>query len=155
MKHRLSFVTILLMAFTVTLNAQNYDFSAVAPSGHTLYYEISGNDVTVIRPEYQYSNDVIGDLVIPASVTNGSTTYTVTAIGDMAFFEQSYLTSVTIPNSVTSIGNETFNGCSGMTEIIFLATNPPALGDNVFNDVSTDIPVYVPLRQPCVLSSCL
>ena len=39
------------------------------------------------------------------------------SIGDLAFAECSNLTSVVIPNSVTSIGWDAFNGCSGLTSI--------------------------------------
>ena len=35
----------------------------------------------------------------------------------MAFSDCKGLTSVTIPNSVTSIGNEAFYGCSGLTSV--------------------------------------
>ena len=40
-----------------------------------------------------------------------------TSIGDSAFYKCSGLTSVTIPNSVTSIGKEAFQECSGLTSI--------------------------------------
>ena len=42
----------------------------------------------------------------------------VTSIGDCAFGGCSGLTSITIPNSVTSIGYGAFDGCSGLTSII-------------------------------------
>ena len=41
----------------------------------------------------------------------------VTSIGKYAFYDCSGLTSVTIPNSVTSIGDEAFRYCSGLTSV--------------------------------------
>ena len=69
---------------------------------------------------------------------------TVTSIGDEAFDRCFRLSSITIPSSVTSIGNSAFTNCTGLTEITTLATTPPVLGNNVFSNVPTDIPVYVP-----------
>ena len=45
---------------------------------------------------------------IPETVTYQGTTYTVTSIGGSAFYGCYILTSVTIPNSVTSIGYSAF-----------------------------------------------
>ena len=42
---------------------------------------------------------------------------TVTSIGEGAFYKCLSLTSVTIPNSVTSIGREAFYGCSGLISV--------------------------------------
>lgn len=42
----------------------------------------------------------------------------VTSIGDEAFWRCSGLTSISIPKGVTSIGNNAFDGCSGLTSII-------------------------------------
>ena len=52
--------------------------------------------------------------------------------------------NVTIPNSVTSIGDNAFNGCSGLTSITCEAITPPSCGNNVFYDVDKSIPLYVP-----------
>ena len=49
-----------------------------------------------------------------------------------------------IPNSVTSIGNRVFSGCSSLTSIACEAENPPTVGSDAFYEVSKSIPVYVP-----------
>lgn len=82
-----------------------YDFSAVAPSGQTLYYNISGTTATITYPYYSsywngYSQPT-ENLVIPESVTYAGTTYRVTSIGSDAFSNCSGQTSVTIGSSVT------------------------------------------------------
>ena len=46
----------------------------------------------------------------------------VTSIGDWVFYECSGLISVTIPDSVTSIGGSAFDGCSGLTSITYKGT---------------------------------
>ena len=59
---------------------------------------------------------------IPATFLVNITTYTVTEIGDGVFNNQTVfagLTSVTIPASVTSIGAQTFKGCTNLTTVVF------------------------------------
>ena len=69
---------------------------------------------TVIKKS---SGEYSGSIVIPESVTPESTAYSVTSIGEQAFHGCSGLTSVTIPNSVTSIGFQAFWFCSGLTSV--------------------------------------
>lgn len=72
------------------------------------------------------------DVIIPAA-TNG---YPVTAIGSGAL-EYCSLTSVVIPNSVTSIGSDAFMACSSLTNITVAANNSSYCSvDGVLFDVS-------------------
>ena len=71
-------------------------------------YTTAGGQITIT--EYI---DVGGAASIPATI-NG---LPVIRIADNAFQYQSSLTSVTIPNSVTSIGGSAFKGCTGLTSV--------------------------------------
>ena len=83
-------------------------------SGGLKYEVIDNNSVEV---DQQNSSDISGSVVIPSTVTYNGTTYSVTSIGYNAFEGCSGLTSVTIPNSVTSIGGLAFYGCSRLTSV--------------------------------------
>lgn len=74
-----------------------------------------------------------GRIKIPETVTyNGDgQTYTVTSIGSSAFW-CSGLTSITIPNSVTSIGQHAFQDCPELTDVYCYAENVPSTESNAF-----------------------
>ena len=56
-------------------------------------------------------------LNIPSNVRIDGKVYKVTSIGDSAFYESTYLKSITIPKGVTIIGSSTFEGCSSLESI--------------------------------------
>lgn len=121
--------------------AYAYDFSAVAPSGQTLYYNIIDGHAEVVRPGIgsTFNNYVVGDLIIPDSVTYDNITYAVTALATInyngSFKDCSGLTSVTIPSSVLIIGGWAFKGCVGLTTIT-IPTSVNSIGNCAFENCS-------------------
>lgn len=113
------FAALLCSAFVITLA----DDSAAAPftdDGIKYIVESEGiGDVpgTVTIDE---NSGIIGDLVIPSTVTYDSKIYSVTSIGESAFYECSGLTSVVLPDSLKSIGKWAFEDCSGLTSVIIV-----------------------------------
>ena len=98
-------------------------------------YSVNDDNTTVTVAGYPSGSKPTGDLTIPESVTFRGCPYPVTSIGDEAFEKCSGLTSVTIPNSVTSIGDRTFWGCSGLTSVT-IPNSVTSIGDMAFRDCS-------------------
>ena len=73
-----------------------------------------------------------GSVDIPPSVTYDGVDYDVAIIGQNAFYDCSGLTSVTIPNSVTSIEYDAFGGCSGLTSVT-IPNSVTSIGNDAFS----------------------
>ena len=114
----LSVLTIMLPLVTsaVEINGINYELNntnltATVVRNYMEYYD-EEDDEYYLYPAYS------GDIVIPGSVQYNGTVYSVTSIESGAFkegdgeeWEWGHITSVTIPSSVTSIGEEAFENC--------------------------------------------
>ena len=96
-----------------------------------------------VKSVYYESSEVSGAVVIPEKVYVGSTELTVTSIGNNAFYGCSGITSVTIPETVTSIGDKAFLGCSGLTGITF-PSSVTSIGDNTFRNCTGLTSVTIP-----------
>lgn len=83
-----------------------------------------------------------GDIVIPEKVVYGDTEYVVTSIGKLAFHDKK-ITSITIPNSVTSIGNYAFRNCSGLSSVN-IPDNVTSIGDGAFKGCSSLASINIP-----------
>ena len=109
-----SFLLALLLSMA-GITAAAHDIAVENEDGVTIYY-VWTNGNTELAVSYggnsysSYSNEYSDNVVIPESVTYNGATYPVTSIGGYAFYDCSALTSVTIPNSVTSIGSSAFAG---------------------------------------------
>ena len=113
-------------------------------NGISWTFDVRGTEATNIKPTDK--NTISGDIIIPAKVYYDETELTVTSIystayadrgafssctsltsvtipegvtsiGNFAFYNCPSLTSVTIPSSVTSIGNQAFEYCTGLTSV--------------------------------------
>ena len=101
--HKILFVLAILIANCISASAIEFTVDG-------LRYSVNNDNTTVTVAGYSSGSGPTGDLTIPESVTYGDISYPVTSIGDEAFYDCSGLTIVTIPNSVTSIGGEAFSG---------------------------------------------
>ncbi len=84
-----------------------------------------------------------GEIVIPESVEHEGATYSVTIIGANAFRDCSGLTSVTIPNSVSSIWDYAFANCSGLTSVT-IPNSVTSIGSSAFEGCSGLTSVTIP-----------
>jgi len=69
----------------------------------------------------------------------------VDSIGESAFSGCTGLTSLTIPESVASIGDKAFSGCTGIKTVNALSATPPTAAANSFDGVFGTAFLYVPL----------
>lgn len=115
-KHLAATVAMLLGCITVSA----YDFEVDG-----IFYNITNRSSFTVEVTYYYEEPYSGDVVIPKTVTYNGAVYTVTSIDDYAFYDCSNLTTVTVPESVTSIGRSAFYG--GVKEVVLKSTTPPTL----------------------------
>lgn len=103
---KLWLTTIAVLFCSITVKAHDFEVDGI-------YYKITSDaefKVAVsFRGNYYSSyNEYIGTVIIPSTVNYKSNTYRVTSIGSYAFRDCSSLTSITIPEGVTSIGGSAF-----------------------------------------------
>lgn len=103
------------LALFLSLLGTNFIFAEKAWV-NSIYYEFyaATQTATVLTP---YASSYTGSIEIPETVTYNNRTYTVTAIIESAFHDQS-ITSIKLPSTLKSIGESSFAGCSKLTSIV-------------------------------------
>ena len=121
---RILLLALLAPLFTLTASADD----PVEDNG--IYYNLvsKGKIATVTQNPNGYS----GSIAIPPTITVSGTTYSVVGIEDNAF-ESSSVTSVNIPESVTSIGKYAFRCCSCLTSIT-IPNSVTSIGQRTFSE---------------------
>ena len=108
MKKHLRFYCILLTYMLCSISAKaEFDTRVRYGIGNLYYYLDFSSMEAIIAPDNSYS----GSLVIPEKLYSRYGTFTITGIYASAFENCDDLTSVTIPNSVTSIERYAFSLC--------------------------------------------
>lgn len=86
-----------------------------------------------------YAN-IPAELTIPATAGG----LPVTAIGVMAFYENTSITSATVPASVTTFGRMCFSYCSNLKTLVLQCETAPTLNSSVFTYLADGSTIYVP-----------
>ena len=114
-----------------------------------IYYKITNATNKTVDITYRgnsasdYSDEYSGNVTIPESVSYNGNTYSVTSIGNFSFYGCSGLTSVVIPNSVTSIGDYAFDGCRGLTSVV-IPNSVTSIGNGAFSYCNGLTSVVIP-----------
>ena len=99
----------LLLLFSLllgVLSAWAYDVEV-----NGIFYNLDKENKTASVTKGDSRYDYKGTVVIPETISVDGTAYSVTSLGNYCFDNCSYLTSITIPNSVTSLGEGCIYKC--------------------------------------------
>ena len=128
----------LLLLFSILCFGTEALADAICVDG--IYYNINQSEKTAEVTRGNYGTNTC--IVIPASFSYQNNTYTVTSIGQDAFSHYNKLTSVYIPNTVTSIGKKAFYS-SGL--ISFNIPNTvTSIGESAFDNCRSLTYVNIP-----------
>ena len=136
-KQRCSRLLLLASAIATSLSAAAYSFESAG-----IYYNITGNNTVEVTRSDENNNTYSGSVSIPETVTNNGTEYSVTKIGSYAF-QNSAVTSVSMPECITSIGTVAFYGCKNL-ESVTLPESLTTLGNKAFSFCSSLESVTIP-----------
>ena len=140
MKHfYISFFLTVLMSM-VGEKAYAYDISIANEDGVVIYYNLINNEQELevtYKAKYDYSGTTnysgytdVSTIIIPEEVSYMDTNKKVTSIGEHAFSKSS-LTSVSIPNTVTTIKEAAFANCNGLSSIT-IPNSVTTIGESAF-----------------------
>ena len=145
---------------TITVNS-NLTLYAKWELGVTigsLKYKVTNESLRTMELTGYSGDKPTGSLTIPASIQSGNVSYSVTSIGQGVFYNCYGLTSITIPASVTTIGQDAFAGSHLATVSFGAGSQLTTIGDaafyNCWNLPSITLPASVTSIGQEAFSSC-
>ena len=141
---RLLLSAVLMMCCVVMANANG--ISIQYENGKYMYFILDDATLTATvtwggNSQYAGTIEYKGSITIPSTVTHEGKQYSVTSIGDYAFYNCTSLASINFSDIPLSyIGNYAFAYCTSLSKAFFFSNTPPTLGAGCFPDNTT---VYV------------
>lgn len=137
--------------FLITMFLCMTFFNAMAQKTVTIdgikYYIENGEATIAVQDE-----TLSGDIVIPESISYDGNNYTVVRATNGAF-QNTDITGITLPNSITSLGNSCFKFCNNLTSVK-LPDNITSLGDYTFMGCSDLSVIELPKKLISLGVSC-
>lgn len=137
--------------FLITMFLCMTFFNAMAQKTVTIdgiKYHIENGEATIAVQDETLS----GDIVIPESISYDENNYSVVRATNGAF-QNTDITGITLPNSITSLGNSCFKLCNKLTSVK-LPDNITSLGDYTFMGCSDLSVIELPKKLISLGVSC-
>ena len=104
-------------------------FTAQTPDGHTLTYQIvseAERTLSIVKGKYHEI-----EYVVPEYVQVHDVTYSVTELGEEAFYMETTIRTIQLPSTLKKIGRKSMANCESLTKII-LPEGLEEIGDDAF-----------------------
>ncbi len=138
---------LLASAIASSLSAAAYSFESAG-----IYYNITGDNTVEVTYSDRNNNTYSGSVSIPETVTSNGTEYSVTTIGESAF-KGSAVTSVSMPEGITSIDYNAFSGCQNL-ETVALPESLTIFGFRAFESCKLLKTIKIPSGVTAIPGSC-
>ena len=128
----------LMMGLFATVNVQAYDFEKDG-----IFYNVTSLEDLTVEVTYENNTDYSGNITIPEAVEWNERTFTVTAIGEDAFYYNTALETIELPNTITEIKRYAFRNCSDLKRVKF-PDNEVMISDHAFLECTSLTSIMTP-----------